>query len=92
LRRFLVPASGLALVAFLTFFSIGVFNHNTGSGNGAASPGRPLVEEQTLSEHVDTISYRPKSENMFVVYIVNKDASADDDDADTEEMDDPVIQ
>jgi len=93
LRRFLAPASGIALVAFLTMFSIGVFNHNPNGGNSnGETPFRPLVEEQTLSEHVDTISYRPKSENMFVVYIVNKDDASDDDDMDTEEMDDPVIQ
>jgi anti-sigma factor RsiW len=94
LRRFLVPASGFALVAFITLFSIGVFNRDSGTGP-AAGEGRlhPLVEEQTLSEHVDTISYRTKSENMFVVYIVNKDEAADDDDMDaSEEMDDAVIQ
>lgn len=94
LRRFLVPASGFALVAFLTLFSIGVFNRNPGTG-AAVSDGHlhPLVEEQTLSEHVDTISYRTKSENMFVVYIVNKDDADDDDDMDaSEEMDDSVIQ
>ena len=93
LRRFLVPASGFALVAFLTVVSIGVFNRNPGAGSAAVdSHSRSLVEEQTLSEHVDTISYRPKSENMFVVYIVNKDGAADDDDTDTEEMDDTLTQ
>jgi hypothetical protein len=93
LRRFLVPASGFALVAFLTVFSIGVFNRNPGAGPSTADGHyRPLVEEQTLSEHVDTISYRPRSENMFVVYIVNKDDAADDDDNDAEEMDDAVTQ
>ena len=92
-RRFLAPASGFALVAFLTLFSIGVFNHNpNGTSGGGDTQFRPLIEEQTLSEHVDTISYRTKSENMFVVYIVNKDDAADDDDMDVEEMDDPVIQ
>ena len=92
LRGFLVPASGFALVAFITMFSIGVFNQNPGT-DPATGQIHPLVEEQTLSEHVDTISYRTKSENMFVVYIVNKDDAADDDDMDaSEEMDDAVIQ
>ena len=94
LRGFLVPASGFALVAFITMFSIGVFNQNPGTDPATGEgPIRPLVEEQTLSEHVETISYRTKSGNMFVVYIVNKDDAADDDDMDaSEEMDDAVIQ
>lgn len=93
LRRYLAPASGFALVAFLTLFSIGVLNHNPNARtSGVDTQFRPLVEEQTLSEHVDTISYRPKSENMFVVYIVNKDEAVDEDDMDAEEMDDTVIQ
>lgn len=99
LRRLLVPVSGFALVAFLTVTSIGVFNRNPGAGS-VDDPNRYLVQEENLSTHVDTVSYKAKSENMFVVYIVNKHDAADDDDADSteadlefdEEMDDAVIQ
>ena len=93
LRRFLVPASGFALVAFLAISSINMFNRNPESGplNGGSGT-RSLVEEQTLSERVDTISYRTKSENMFVVYIVNKDEAADDEDMEADETNDTVTQ
>lgn len=98
LRRFLVPVSGVALVLFLTVASIGVFNRNPGGGGTAtnAESFSPLIEETKLSQHIDTFSFKPKSENMFVVYIVSKDEAEDDDqDSDTEfdeEMDDTVIQ
>ena len=73
-RRWLVPASGLALVAFLTVLSIGIFNRNTSTGTG----DELLVEEETLSRHVDTSTYNSQADNMFVVYIVNKDEVDDD--------------
>jgi len=95
-RRFLVPVSGVALVLFLTVVSIGVFDDRKPAPTGD-DPMSQLVEEQTLSTHVDTTSYRTKAENMFVVYIVNKDGEGDEEDADAdidweEEMDVPVIQ
>jgi anti-sigma factor RsiW len=92
LRRFLVPVSGVALVAFLTVVSIGIFNRNTSSGAG----DELLVEEEILSKHVDTTTYHSPANNMYVVYIINKD-DVDDDaigfdpDAD-DDMDDSVIQ
>lgn len=91
LRRFLVPVSGLALVAFLTVLSIGIFNRNP-SGTG----DELLVEEETLSRHVDTTTYNSQANNMYVVYIINKDVVDDDPmdlDSDLDEdMDDSVIQ
>jgi len=92
LRRFLVPVSGVSLVAFLSVVSIGVFNRNTATGAG----DELLVEEETLSRHVDTTTYNSPANNMYVVYIINKD-DVDDDamgldlDAD-DDMDDSVIQ
>jgi len=91
-RRFLVPVSGLALVAFLTVVSIGIFNRNTSPGAGEEL----LVEEETLSRHVETTTYNSQHNNMYVVYIMNKDVvDADPEDFDSEldeNMDDPVIQ
>jgi anti-sigma factor RsiW len=92
LRRFLVPVSGLALVAFLTVLSIGIFNRDTSTG----TTDELLVEEETLSRHVETSTYNSQANNMYVVYIINKDVGDDDPmdlDSDMDEdMDDSVIQ
>jgi anti-sigma factor RsiW len=92
LRRLLVPVSGVALVAFLTVVSIGIFNRTPPTGTG----DELLVEEETLSRHVETTTWHSQANNMYVVYIVNKDevdddAMAVDTDVD-EDMDDSVIQ
>ena len=63
----------------------------TGPLNGGKQ-ARSSIEEQTLSERVDTISYQTKSENMFVVYIVNKDGAADEEDMEADETNDTVTQ
>jgi len=92
LRRFLVPVSGVAFVAFLTVVSIGVFNRGTPNGTGEEL----LVEEETLSRHVDTSTYNSPANNMYIVYIIKKDV-VDEDPMDSdhdldEDMDDAVIQ
>ena len=94
LRRFLVPATGFALVAFLTVTSLGVFNRDGGDGSGASDdPSRYIVQEENLSQDVDIVSYKSKSENMFVVYVTNRDQAADDAEMDMDEDgDDAVIQ
>jgi anti-sigma factor RsiW len=93
LRRFLVPVSGFALVAFITVASIGVLKTGNHGAGTADDPNQYLVQEENLSTHVDTVSYKAKSENMFVVYVINKDEAADDDDADMDDdLDDAVIQ
>jgi len=91
-RRFLVPVSGVALVAFLTVVSIGIFNRNTSPG----TVEELLVEEETLSRHVETTTYHSQANNMYVVCIINKDL-VDDDPMDSdpdldEDKDDSVIQ
>ena len=92
LRRVLVPVSGVALVAFLTVVSINLFNRTPPSGAGEEL----LVEEETLSKHINTSTYNSQADNMFVVYIINKDEVDTDPmdlDADfDEDMDDSVIQ
>ena len=87
LRRFLVPASGLALMAFLTVVALGVFNRNP-----SGTSDELLVEEETLSTHVDTSTYNSPDNNLYVVYIINKDV-ADDDPMDFDsDLDEDVIQ
>jgi len=82
-RRFLAPVSGLALVAFLSLLSMNVFHQPEGED------GRHLVEVENLSEHVGSISYKSQAENIFVVYLYNKDQEPETD----EEMpDDSVLQ
>ena len=91
-RRFLVPATGFALVAFLTVTSLGVFNRGDGS-SASDDPGRYIVQEENLSKEVDIVSYKSKSENMFVVYVTNRDEAADDAEMDMDEDgDETVIQ
>jgi hypothetical protein len=67
-RRLLAPLSGVALVAFLTVVSLNLFQR------GEIDDGRNyLVEVENLSEDIGSISYKSQSENMFVVYLYNKE-------------------
>ena len=50
-----------------------------------------LVEVENLSEHVGSISYKSQSENMFVVYLYNKEQEAEKD-PELEPMDDTLVQ
>lgn len=86
-RRFLAPLSGVALVAFVSVVSLNLFN-----AGKVDDPSRQLVETESLSEHVGSISYKSQAENMFVVYLYDKDTVASDADVDVEPTDDMVIQ
>ena len=88
-RRLLAPLSGVALVAFVSVVSWNLFN-----AGKADDPTRQLVETESLSEHVGSISYKSQAENMFVVYLYDKDSgvSATDADVDVEMIDDMLIQ
>ena len=88
-RRLLAPLSGVALVAFVSVVSMNLFN-----AGKVDDPTRQLVETESLSEHVGSISYKSQAENMFVVYLYDKDAgvSAADADVEVESIDDMVIQ
>src|SRR5262245_61800765 len=85
-RRWMAPLSGVALVAFFSLLSINIFRQPLGDDSA-----NYLVEEENLSDHVGSISYRSQSENMFVVYLYNKDQEAEID-PDAEPVDDTVIQ
>jgi len=87
-RRWMAPLSAVALVAFFSLLSIGVFRQPLGD-DGA----NYLVEVENLSEHVGSISYKSQSENMFVVYVYNKDKDQEAEiDPEAEPVDDTVIQ
>jgi anti-sigma factor RsiW len=86
LRRYLTPVSGLALIAFLSVLSLNLFQRP-----GAEDPLQHLVEVENLSEHVGSISYKSQAENMFVVYLYNKDQDVENDE-EFEPLDEPVLQ
>lgn len=85
-RRWMAPLSGIALIAFFSLLSINIFRQPLGD-DGV----NYLVEVENLSEHVSSISYKSQSENMFVVYLYNKDQEAEID-PEAEPVDDTVIQ
>jgi hypothetical protein len=78
--------SGLALIAFLSVLSLNLFQRP-----GAEDPLQHLVEVENLSEHVGSISYKSQAENMFVVYLYNKDQDVENDE-EFEPLDEPVLQ
>jgi hypothetical protein len=85
-RQLLAPLSGVALIVFLSVLSLNLFPRPD-----ADESLKHLVEVENLSEYVGSISYKSQSENMFVVYLYNKDQEPETD-ADAEPLDDPVIQ
>ena len=88
-RRLLAPASGLALVAFVSVLSLNVYHQHELNDRALH-----LVEVENLSEHVGSISYKSQSENMFVVYLYNRDKEPEaevDEDFDSLPVD-PVTQ
>ena len=73
-RRILAPLSGRALIAFLSVVSLNLFNR------GEIDDGlRHMVEVENLSEEIGSISYKSQSENMFVVYLYNKEQDVERD-------------
>lgn len=92
LRRLLVPITGFALIALVTLFSTGILQNRSGSDSGQ------FVEVENLSDGVDSMSYKSQSENMFVVYVFNREQTEpamdmdDDSDMDDSMDDDSVIQ
>jgi len=85
-RRLAARLSGVALIAFLSVLSMNLL-HYTAVDEGL----KHLVEVENLSEHVGSISYKSQSENMFVVYLYNKEQEAEKD-PELEPMDDTLVQ
>ena len=65
-RRFLVPASGLALILFASVISL---KFSGGFDDGL----RHLAVGGVLDDRMDSMVYRSQSDNIFVVYVFNKD-------------------
>ena len=88
-RRVLAPVSGLALIAFVSVFSFNLLRTPT-----LEDTMKELVEVENLSEDIGTISYKSQSENMFVVYVYNKEQPVPDfeSDPEAEPKDDTSIQ
>ena len=85
-RRMLAPLSGVALVAFLSVVSLSLYQRGE-----VDDSMKYMVEVENLSEDVGSISYKSQSENMFVVYLYDKDQETEKE-AELEPMDDAVFQ
>jgi anti-sigma factor RsiW len=85
-RRLLAPISAVALIASVSVVSLNLFNRGE-----VDDPLKYLVEVENLSDEVSSISYKSQSENMFVVYLYDKE-QAPESDLELEPMDETVIQ
>lgn len=74
LRKYLLPASGFALVAFLAVTSL-----QFASGDG-------LAEVENIAPETTSISFRDNSDRVFVVWVSNKDADTTIDPDDDEDI------
>jgi anti-sigma factor RsiW len=86
-RRLLAPVSGVALVVLAAAISLNFFRPRP--ANDALAN---LVEVENPSEHIGSISYRSQAENMFVVWLYDKESDADVKADMPELMDDMTIQ
>jgi anti-sigma factor RsiW len=69
--RMLAPVSGAVLVALVTLVSLNFFRPHE-AGDTLAG----MVEVENPSEHIGSISYRSQNENMFVVWLYDKEGEA----------------
>ena len=83
-RRVFAPFAAVAAVAMLAVFSMQHFDMSLDSANSH------LAEVENLSEHSSSLSFRSQSENMFVVWVYNKDQQTEE--AEPDFSDDTVIQ
>jgi anti-sigma factor RsiW len=86
-RRLLVPLSGVALVILVTAISLNFFPRRSVEDALAN-----LVEVENPSEHIGSISYRSPAENMFVVWLYDKESDTEPKSDMPELMDDMTIQ
>ena len=86
-RKLLAPLAGVAMVVFLSVATITDYDFSFLSGQ-TRLPG----EVENHSEHTSSFSFRSHSENMFVVWVYDKNDDASND-VDSEANDDePVAQ
>jgi len=84
-RRYFAPFAGVATVTMLVIFAMRFDGPGLGDG-----PNGHLAEIENLSEHSSSLSFRSQKENMFVVWVYNKDQKNDETDLDS--MDDTIVQ
>lgn len=80
-RRYLGPVTAVAAVMILAVFSM--------KEVGLDEADRHLAEIENLSEHASSLSFRSQSENMFVVWVYNKDQQSEEE---ADFADEAVIQ
>ena len=80
-RRYLAPITAVTAVAMLALFSM--------KEVGMDEADRHLAEIENLSEHASSLSFRSQSENMFVVWVYNKDQQSEEE---ADFADEAVIQ
>jgi len=86
-RRLLAPLSGVAMVAFVTVVSLNFLNRPP-IEDALAN----LVEVENPSEHIGSISYKSQAENMFVVWLYDKESDTEVKTDMPEPMDDLLLQ
>jgi anti-sigma factor RsiW len=86
-RRFLAPVAGLALIAFLTVLSLNIVERPK-----LDESLQHLVEVENLDEHFSSIHFKSQEQNMFVVWLSNKDLEPAATDEESDMEDDAVLQ
>lgn len=85
-RRFMVPASGLALVMLVAALSVKYFSPAT------LEDAVQMIEVEDLSEEMGSASYRSHAGNMFVVFVYSKDQAVAEEESQPESLDDLLFQ
>ncbi|HEY0457092.1 MAG TPA: hypothetical protein VGE41_12005 [Verrucomicrobiae bacterium] len=67
-RRYLAPAAGFAAVLLLGFGTVKFYDAATRNGSA-----RHYAEIEDLSDETGSYSFRSQSENMFVVWVYDRD-------------------
>ncbi len=86
LRRFMIPASGLALVMLVAALSVKFFSPTS------LEEAVQMIEVENLSDDMSSISYRSHADKMFVVYVYAKDQSAPAEEGESESVDDLLFR
>lgn len=86
LRRFMVPASGLALVMLVAALSVKLFSPTS------LEEAVQMIEVENLSEDMSSMSYRSHADKMFVVWVYSKDQPGVADEVESESVDDLLFQ
>src|SRR3954466_179364 len=84
-RRFIAPLAGVAAVTMLALVAMQFGGLGLDEG-----PNGHLAEIENLSEHASSLSFRSQKENMFVVWVYNKEQQSEESELDS--LDDTIVQ